>query len=191
MIRGIIFDCFGVLYQGSIGHLYELAAPDRRADLANLAKSSDYGYISREEFLTQAAELIDKSMAEVAAIMQHDHIRNQAMVDYVRSFRPHYKVAMLSNIGRGVMSQLFTDVELDELFDEVVLSSDVGLTKPDPAIYQLTAKRLGLAPEECIMIDDLESNITGAKSANMQGIVFASTSMFKRDMDSALAVERC
>jgi putative hydrolase of the HAD superfamily len=187
MIRGIIFDCFGVLYQGSIAHMYELTPEAKRSELANLSLSSDYGYISPEEYLQQVCELTGKSADEIVSIMQKDHIRNQPMVDYVRSLRGKYKVALLSNVGRGVMERLFSLEEQVELFDAVVLSSEVGMIKPDPAIYQLAAERLGLEPEECIMIDDLVANIEGAKSTGMRGVVYSTTDKCKNDVANLLA----
>jgi HAD superfamily hydrolase (TIGR01509 family) len=186
MIRGIIFDCFGVLYQGSIAHLHELVPETKRAELANLSLSSDYGYLSREEFLLQASELLGKTTTEIEAIMQADHIRNAPMIEYVRSLRGRYKLALLSNVGRGVIERLFSADELAELFDVVVLSSEVGMVKPDSAIFSLTADRLQLLPSECVMVDDLETNISGAKSIGMEGIIFSTTDKFTSAMNELL-----
>jgi epoxide hydrolase-like predicted phosphatase len=58
----------------------------------------------------------------------------------------------------------------DELFDTVVISGEVGLRKPEPEIYQLTASRLGHRTEECVFVDDLAPNITGAVAAGMVGL---------------------
>jgi HAD superfamily hydrolase (TIGR01549 family) len=186
MIRGIIFDCFGVLYRGSIAHLYELAPAANRAELANLSLSSDYGYVSHEEFLAQASALVSKTPAEIQAIINLDHVRNTAMIDYVRTFHPEYKVAMLSNIGRGVIDTLFTPTELTELFDDIILSSEVGLIKPDPNIFTLTAEKMGLPMRECVMIDDLVANIEGAQAGGMNGIVFTTTDQLQRDLTRLL-----
>lgn len=183
MIRGIIFDCFGVLYRGSINHLHELTPDDKRAELTNLSLSSDYGYVSRQDFLAQASVLTGKSVDELHVIMRSDHVRNAELVEYVASLKPHYKIAMLSNVGRGVMNQLFSATELDELFDEIVLSSEVGMVKPDPNIFHLTSGKLGLSPEDCLMVDDLQANIDGATSIGMQGVVFTTT----KDFLSAMA----
>lgn len=189
MIRGIIFDCFGVLYHGSIGHLYELTPKENRTELANLSLSSDYGYVSRQDFITQVSALTGKTTGEIGQIMQADHIRNQAMVDYLRTLRPKYKIALLSNIGRGVMSRLFSESEQEELFDFVVLSSDVGMIKPDPDIFKFTSDKLGILPEECLMVDDIDDNIHGAKAAGMQGVVFTTTQDFLSEIDTILANE--
>jgi len=94
-----------------------------------------------------------------------------AMVDAVRQVREAgYKTAMLTNIsreGEAIFTNLFP---VDELFDVVVDSSKVGMRKPDPEIYKLTAGRLGVAPERCLFIDDLLSNVEAAAALGMQTI---------------------
>ncbi len=181
MIRGIIFDCFGVLYQGSLGHLRDYTAEADHDELKNLTLSSDYGYLSRDEYIEQVGRLTHKSPAEIEAIMRATHIRNQALVDLVRTLRPQFKVAMLSNVGRGLIDQLFTPDELTELFDAVVLSSDVGMVKPDPAIFSYTCEKIGLEPHECMMVDDIQDNIDAANDIGMHGIVFNTTNTFISD----------
>ncbi|ASO22489.1 HAD superfamily hydrolase (TIGR01509 family) [Actinoalloteichus hoggarensis] len=88
------------------------------------------------------------------------------LVAVVRSARAAgLRTALLSNAeGRRA------DDGLDELFDAVVISGEVGLSKPDPQIYRLTAERLGLSTVECVFVDDLRGNVTGAVLAGMVGI---------------------
>ncbi|MEO5950759.1 MAG: HAD-IA family hydrolase [Candidatus Saccharimonadales bacterium] len=189
MIRGIIFDCFGVLYRGSLGHLYDITSPEHRDDLMNLSRTSDLGYVTKDDYITAVAGFTHKEPSEVATILSTYHIRNEAMFELVRSLHPEYKVALLSNVGQHVMDGLFTSDELSQLFDEVVLSSDVHIMKPDPAIFELMAQRMGLLPEECVMIDDLETNITGAIRAGMQGIVCVSSEQTATDLRALLSGE--
>lgn len=56
------------------------------------------------------------------------------------------------------------------LFDAVVISGEVGLRKPDPAIYALAAERLGLPPAACVFVDDLDRNVEAAEAAGMTGV---------------------
>ncbi|MNX51157.1 Fructose-1-phosphate phosphatase YqaB [compost metagenome] len=173
MIRALIFDCFGVLYHGSLGHLRELLPADRRQDLMDLNKCSDYGYISRQEYLDGAADILGMSPAELESITAQQHIRNEQLVEYLRSVKDRYKIGLLSNVGSDTMDSLFSPAEQAELFDTVVLSSDIGMTKPSPDIFEFAAHRLGVQPEECLMIDDLLGNIQGAERAGMKGVVYS------------------
>jgi epoxide hydrolase-like predicted phosphatase len=62
-----------------------------------------------------------------------------------------------------------------ELFDVLVISGEVGLRKPDPAIYALAAQRLGVPAGECVFVDDLDVNVRAAEAAGMHGIWHRST----------------
>lgn len=57
------------------------------------------------------------------------------------------------------------------LFDVEVISGEVGLRKPDPQIYLLTARRLGVEPAACVFVDDLRPNVRAAVAAGMVGVL--------------------
>lgn len=65
--------------------------------------------------------------------------------------------------------------EIVDLFDASVLSGEVGMRKPDPAIYALAVERLGLAPEQCAFVDDFEVNVRAAERAGMRAILHVRT----------------
>lgn len=60
---------------------------------------------------------------------------------------------------------------LDELFDAVVISADVGLHKPQPEIYRLAAERIAEPAESCVFVDDLRENCDGAETVGMTTIL--------------------
>lgn len=64
----------------------------------------------------------------------------------------------------------YTD-EIRSLFDEVVISAEVGLHKPQPEIYLLAAERLGVATEHCVFVDDLRENCAGAEAVGMTAVL--------------------
>lgn len=97
--------------------------------------------------------------------------RNDDMIDLVRSLRGPYRTGMLSNVsGRATLDALFHKNELVHLFDEVIASGDVGLEKPDQGIYELAAHQLGVRPEECLFIDDINEYCSAAQRVGMQAI---------------------
>jgi putative hydrolase of the HAD superfamily len=61
--------------------------------------------------------------------------------------------------------------EIRSLFDEVVISAEVGLHKPQPEIYLLAAERLGVRPDECVFVDDLRENCAGAEAVGMTAVL--------------------
>jgi putative hydrolase of the HAD superfamily len=171
MIRGIIFDCFGVLYGGSLSLLVSLAPRDRQREITDINSQKDYGFITYQEYLKQIGEIVGKTPLEVDEIIQKKHVRNDELLEYVASLRGQFKVALLSNIGDSVIEQLFSKEELEQLFDVIVLSHNEGLAKPNPAIFTLAAERMGLSAGECVMVDDIDSNCDGAEIAGMYSVL--------------------
>jgi epoxide hydrolase-like predicted phosphatase len=60
---------------------------------------------------------------------------------------------------------------LEELFDTVVISADVGLHKPQPEIYLMAAERIVEPPERCVFVDDLRENCAGAEAVGMTAVL--------------------
>ena len=172
MIHALIFDCFGVLYQGSIEYLMELCPAKRRQELRDLSRAFDYGYVSEGEYLEQASAILEKDEAEIVRIIEERHVKNEEMLAEVRRLKGKYKTALLSNIGGRVLPRLFSEKELKELFDVVVLSSDEGFAKPDAPIFRITAERLNVPVGECVMIDDSRTNCAGAVTAGMRSLLY-------------------
>jgi putative hydrolase of the HAD superfamily len=56
------------------------------------------------------------------------------------------------------------------LFDAVVISGEVGMRKPEPGIFRHAAATLGLEPQECVFIDDIEANVAAAVACGMTGV---------------------
>ncbi len=106
----------------------------------------------------------------------------EAMVARTRSIRQTgRKTALVTNNAAEFGPSWRPLLPLEELFDAVVDSSDVGLRKPDPRIYHLALERLGgVAPDRAVFLDDFEGNVRAARDLGMAGIVVA-------DPDEAIA----
>jgi HAD superfamily hydrolase (TIGR01509 family) len=182
VIRGIIFDCFGVLYHGSLDHLRDMAPAGRVQEVTDLGHSFDYGYITSADYFAGVGAVLGRTPKEIEQICREQHVRNEPLVAYIRTLRPAYKIALLSNVGRGFVEGLFSANELTELFDTEVLSNEVGMAKPSAGIFELTAERLELRPEECVMIDDIPRNVEGAVAVGMKGVVYDSMDQMKAEL---------
>jgi putative hydrolase of the HAD superfamily len=92
-----------------------------------------------------------------------------AMIDAVRSTRgAGIRTGLISN---SVGSDIYDQAVLDELFESVVISGEVGLHKPQPEIFRLGAERIDLPPEQCVFVDDLRENCAGAEAVGMTAIL--------------------
>jgi HAD superfamily hydrolase (TIGR01509 family) len=93
-----------------------------------------------------------------------------ANVELVRRLRPRYKLSVLSNADMSLRGRLERD-GIHALFDDVVVSAEVGMAKPDPAIFRLAVERLGLTPAECVFVDDWDQNVAAARDVGMRGVI--------------------
>lgn len=95
---------------------------------------------------------------------------NETLFEFIRDeLKQRYKIGMLSNAGGNVLDMLFEPWQV-QLFDEVVLSYQTGMVKPDPGIYELTAHRLGVSTDECIFVDDIQRYCDAAIDMGMKAI---------------------
>ncbi len=186
-LKAVIFDCFGVLILPGRTLLYQ-SYPQFSTQIRDLEYQSDYGMISRHQFDQSIAELIGMGPNQVKKHYFDSNMRNEQVVDWIRELRASgkYKIGFLSNIGHGWIDDFITAKDRAELFDETVLSSHVGMLKPDPAIFELMAAKLGVNADECIMIDDIAANIEGSRVAGMQGIIFTSADQARTEFQQLL-----
>ncbi len=182
-IQAIVFDCFGVLYRDNISMLYDAVPEEKWSELQDIVHAADHGFLSRAEYQQAVAELAGITPEAMQQLDAQQHVRDESMVALVRSLKPRFKIGLLSNIDSDSIYRLFPEGERAMLFDAVTLSAEVGLTKPTVEIFELAARQLGVRPEECIMIDDLEKNVTGAELAGMTGILFTSERNLRRRLD--------
>lgn len=185
MTKAVIFDCYGVLYVDS--HL-SLAQryPELSQEIRDLGRQSDHGWIDKEAYLTGLSRVTGESTIFLEDFINSEHRLNQELVERITQLKPAYKIGMLSNVGRGWLEDFFTKYDIKSLFDAVVLSGEEGVTKPSPEIYQICADRLGVDTADCVMIDDIADNISGADAAGMKGILFENNTDCLAKLDSLL-----
>jgi len=170
--KAVIFDCFGVLYLDTKQGLLQSLPPEVAIELHDIFRQSNYGLLSREEYLAAATSLTGQTPEEFIEANTGGYRLNERLITKIRELKSRYKVGLLSNIGRGWIDDFFDKHQLHDLFDAVVLSGEEGVVKPQARIYELAAERLDLEPHECVMIDDVQENCIGAEMVGMKSILF-------------------
>lgn len=186
MIKAIIFDCFGVLvtdfYRGVI-HEFTRTHPEDDVALHNILKAVDRKDLTEMEAILRFSKILGIDSDRLAQAGEKGEVRNDDMIKLVKSLKPQFKLALMSNIrSRDSLDRRFHPGELDELFDVVIASGDVGFIKPEHQIYELTVQKLGVLPSECVMIDDVREYCAGAEALGMQAIQFQTTDQAIRDL---------
>jgi epoxide hydrolase-like predicted phosphatase len=96
-----------------------------------------------------------------------------ALVERTRALRGEgYRTGLVTNNAREFREAWRPVLPLDELFDAVVDSSEVGMRKPDPGIFHHALALIGgVTPERCIFLDDYEGNVDAAKRLGMAAVL--------------------
>lgn len=81
---------------------------------------------------------------------------------------------------------LFQKNEINEMFDEKVLSGEIMMAKPSTEIFEYTLEKLALQSDECVFIDDTMKNIESAQLVGMTGVLFGTFDQAKSDVEQIL-----
>lgn len=92
------------------------------------------------------------------------------------------KTAILSNMGDNVHDRIVREFDWLSRFNVLVWSYQLGLAKPDPAIYQHVLKELAIEPEEAFFIDDKLANIEAALALGMRTHLFSTPERLREDL---------
>jgi putative hydrolase of the HAD superfamily len=114
---------------------------------------------------------------------------NDPMIDMMRRARDRgFRMALLTNNVREWEPRWRSMVAVDEIFELVIDSAFVGMRKPEREIYELTVERLGdgIAPADCVFVDDVEVNVEAARVLGMRGVHFRSNDQAIPEIESAL-----
>jgi putative hydrolase of the HAD superfamily len=114
---------------------------------------------------------------------------NEPMIGVMRDARSRgYRTALLTNNVREWEPHWRAMIPVDEIFDVIVDSANVGLRKPEPRIYELTVERLndGIGPSDCLFVDDVEVNVDAAQRLGMHTVHFQSNEQAIPEIEAAL-----
>ena len=185
-IKAVIFDMGGVLvrtedrgpratlglrFGKTYNELDQIVFANKssgRASRGEISARDHMLHVMRTLNLPETDEAIDSFVDE---FFLGDEV-DKEMIDYIQSLRPRYKTVMLSNAWDNLRKVLVNKWKIADAFDEIFISAEMGLAKPDPKIYEMVIEKLGIAPKEILFIDDFIENIEAARKLGIQTIHF-------------------
>ncbi|HRF28963.1 MAG TPA: HAD family phosphatase [Candidatus Saccharibacteria bacterium] len=187
--KAIIFDFFEVLFLNASGYFFKKyigGDEEMFKRFVAVNNASDRGELDYEQRIQALADVVGKSYDFVHENLYKDLHRNEELFNFIGELKSQYKIGLLSNTGAGSAEQFFPKEEAEKYFDDIVLSYEVNLVKPDPAIFTFAAERLGVKPSQCIFVDDSAKNCEAAKSTGMRAIVYTDFNTFKQEIEGML-----
>jgi putative hydrolase of the HAD superfamily len=201
-------DEVGVPFEEMVRAIQEIAEETGRHPLYELEK----GHISEAEFVRSIEQRLDVHLRGMRETY-FDHIHpNEPMIELMRRLRNSgLRMALLTNNVREWEPHWRAKLpDVDEIFEVIVDSAFVGMRKPEPEIYELTLARLrgdpsalrgdasgsplgrtprpdgGLAPGECLFVDDVDVNCDTARGLGMRAVHFVDNEQAIAEVEAAL-----
>lgn len=197
MIKAVLFDFGGVLTEGGTsGCVQRIFGSIYGIDPTHINKDSDLMLDARTGLITERDyfDQMNRRHPEGARATRDNYL---ATADIFVKSEPVYTLAIhlrKRGIATGILSNII-DTAGDELrrrgfyegFEPVILSYQEHLAKPDPAIYKIAIERLGVAPNEILLIDDQEKCRPPAEALGMHFIVATSPQQIVADTKALIA----
>lgn len=205
--RALVVDFGGVLTT-PLNEAMQAFADTHGIEVQHLARAALHAYTGGDDDLVTGFEtgtIPETEFAEAFAARLEDysgvHIEHVGLIDRIfetlrleeemfelveRARSSGYRTALLSNSwGMG----LYPRDRIEETFDVVVISGEVGLRKPDPGIFTLTVDKLGLDASQCVFVDDHPGHLKAAQAAGMTTVLHKTPAQTIPDIDALLKLD--
>lgn len=106
----------------------------------------------------------------------------KAALKLIKDLRKRFKVVLLANDSDDDYITKTKKLKLNMIFDKLYCSSQLGISKPNPKIFNYVLEDLGIKPQEALFIDNQENNIKTAKSLGINPILYKNLSQLKKDL---------
>jgi epoxide hydrolase-like predicted phosphatase len=189
MIKAVVFDVGGVLltgadWQGGISRWEQrLRLADGTLERAwreidtQLGADMVIGKATPEQFRDLHAARIGVSSDQLSELIEDvtsTEIFDPDWKEFIGGLRPRYKTATLTNAWLN-MRETLTKRGVAAVMDELFISAELGMAKPQPEVFEHVLDSLGLEPEEIAFVDDLEPNIDAAGALGIVTVLHQNT----------------
>lgn len=182
MVKVILFDFFGVLSTPVYKIVIEKFIPiNEHPEWMKKLDVMDIGDMTEEELVKEISEKSNTEEKIIWEEINNAPIVNNKLFDFIQnSLKTKYKIGLLTNIPKSLLIRIVP--EKMELFDIVMISSELKLIKPSKEIFEVAIEKCGCLPNEILFVDDREENIDTAVSLGLNGIVYKSFEQIQEDI---------
>lgn len=180
MIKAIIFDFFDVFRTDTYKAWLARNAFPNVHDYAAASRKLDTGELSSEAFLQRLSDLSGQTVTWES--LDAEATINNDVIAIAETLKSRHNTALLSNAPSALLRDILVQHDLERLFDHIVISSEVGLAKPDSEIFHLVLNRLGARPHETVFIDDNKTHVQAAQAIGINGVQFTSAPQLQEQL---------
>jgi HAD superfamily hydrolase (TIGR01509 family) len=180
MIKAIIFDFFDVIRTDAYKSWLTANSIPHEGAYFDASYQQDMGVITVEEFLKRLSDLqgrdVTRQELEMSAKVDY------AVLEIIKILRKNYKLALLSNAPSVVIREILAEHDLEQYFDNIIVSSEVGMVKPHPDIFTYILGQLSVNASEALFVDDNEKHTKAAEALGIRSIHFRSAEQLKDEL---------
>jgi len=202
VIRAVVFDVGGVLAlvgPMDFGRRWEaelgLADGAIGVAMADVWAAGELGRVTEDEVHRAMRDRLGLTGEQVGAVMaemwrQYLGVANTELIEYARRLRPAYRTGILSNSFVGAREREHREYGFGDLVGELIYSHEVGLSKPDRALWELTCRRMGVAPGEMVFLDNAPRLVASARDFGIAAVLFENNAQAIADIDALLGARQ-
>lgn len=145
--------------------------------MGDVWEAGTVGRVREDEVYAQVAARLELGPPQVDAFVgdlwtEYLGTPNEELIAHVRGLRGTCRLGILSNSFVGARERETAAYRFDELVEHIVYSHETGFLKPDPRAFAAACAALGVAPGDCLLIDDAAVNVEAARALRMQAHLF-------------------
>jgi putative hydrolase of the HAD superfamily len=184
MFKTIIFDFFDVIRTDPYKWWLIRRGLVREGGYLEASQKMDRGELDIQGFFVRLSELTGESVHEIEQEMESITKMNYDVLSLIDELRAQkYHIGLLSNAPSEFIRDIFKQHDLEKYFDTIVISSEVGLIKPEPEIFHHILKQMNVSAGEAVFIDDNPHNVDAAEKVGIRGLVFTSAQTLQVDLN--------
>ncbi len=135
------------------------------------------------EFVRQKLNLRPEEMSGFISTYWSCDRFDEELYEFTMALKPRVKVGLVSNAYAETRASLVERFpHFFNMFDVVIFSAEVKMAKPDPRIYQLALKELGVRAEDAVFVDDFIENVEGARAVGMHGVHYRNSQQARSEI---------
>ena len=174
MKRYLLFDFFGVICSEIYPIFFKRYFDEEEAMeiKEEIMSKGDLGLLSEEEIYSLIGNKMNMSKDEVRDEFQSLIKINLDVVNFIKEKKDKYIIYLLSNAIDTFLRRILDGNNLYELFDDVFISSEISLIKPNLEFFNYVLKEKNIDPKDAIFIDDNIRNVEAARKCKIDAIHF-------------------
>lgn len=186
MIKAIVFDYTGVItVTGPVGDWLKKNL-DKKDEKHLLYKEHahkwDTGEYSLDQLYDTLSDLTGVSSNKIWDTFFKTQTLNKELISLIVKLKKLYKIILFSNHEATLLKKLLTHHKINHLFDEVIISSEHKMKKPDPNFFKLLVKKSGVNKNEMVFIDDHIYNVDASNKLGIKSLHFQNFQKLRDDL---------